>query len=61
MTASLTIDGEPARSAYLDTVKLLGRDFLAEAEAVVERPREREAAFAKTGVRVTQLSSQPAR
>ena len=35
-------DGEPARSAYLDTVRLLGRDFSAEAEAVVERSRERE-------------------
>jgi hypothetical protein len=30
-------DGEPARSAHLDTVRLLGRDFSAEAEAVVER------------------------
>ena len=29
-------DGEPARSAYRDTVRLLGRDFSAEAEAVVE-------------------------
>ena len=35
-------DGELARSAYLDTVRLLGRDFSAEAEAVVERSRERE-------------------
>jgi len=26
-------DGEPARSAHLDTVRLLGRDFPAEAEA----------------------------
>ena len=33
-------DGEPARSAYLDTVRLLGRDFSAEAEAVVERSKE---------------------
>jgi hypothetical protein len=38
-------DGEPARSAYLDTVRLLGRDFSAEAEAVVERSREREVAL----------------
>ena len=37
-------DGEPARSAHLDTVRLLGRDFSAEAEAVVERSREREVA-----------------
>jgi hypothetical protein len=37
-------EGEPARSAYLDTVKLLDRDFLAEAEAVLERSRQREAA-----------------
>ena len=36
-------DGEPARSAYLDTVRLLGRDFAAEAEAVVERSKEHEA------------------
>ena len=38
-------DGEPARSAYLDTVRLLGRDFSAEAEAVIERSREREVAL----------------
>jgi len=38
-------DGEPARSAYRDTVRLLGRDFSAEAEAVVERSRERELAL----------------
>ena len=38
-------DGEPARSAYRDTVKLLGRDFSAEAEAVVEGSREREVAL----------------
>ena len=38
-------DGEPARSAYLDTVRLLGRDFSSEAEAVVERSREREVAL----------------
>jgi hypothetical protein len=31
--------GEPAVSAYLDTVRMLDRDFLAEAEAVVERSR----------------------
>jgi hypothetical protein len=37
-------EGEPARSAYLDTVKLLDRDFLSEAEAVLERSRQREAA-----------------
>jgi hypothetical protein len=38
-------DGEPARFAYRDTVRLLGRDFSAEAEAVVERSREREVAL----------------
>ena len=38
-------DGEPARSAYRDTVRLLGRDFSAEAEAVIERSREREVAL----------------
>ena len=38
-------DGEPARSAHLDTVRLLGRDFSAEAEAVIERSREREVAL----------------
>jgi hypothetical protein len=45
------LDGEPARSAYLDTAKLLDRDFLAEAEAVMERAREREVAFTKTPLR----------
>lgn len=40
-------DGEPARSAHLDTVRLLGRDFSAEAEAVVEGSREREVALLK--------------
>jgi hypothetical protein len=34
--------GEPAVSAYLDTRKILGRDFLAEAEAVMEDSRTRE-------------------
>ena len=38
-------DGEPGRSAHLDTVTLLGRDFSAEAEAVFEGSREREAAL----------------
>jgi len=38
-------DGEPAMSAYRDTVRLLGRDFSAEAEAVVERSRKREVAL----------------
>jgi hypothetical protein len=38
-------DGEPARSAYLDTIRLLGRDFSAEAEAVIERSRERDVAL----------------
>jgi hypothetical protein len=36
------VDGEPARSAYHDTARLLDRDFLAEAEAIIERSRERE-------------------
>jgi hypothetical protein len=35
-------DGESARSAYRDTARLLNRDFLAEAEAIVARSRERE-------------------
>jgi hypothetical protein len=35
-------EGEAARSAYLDTARLLDRDFLAEAEAIIERSRERE-------------------
>jgi hypothetical protein len=39
------LDGEPARSAYLDTARLLDRDFLAEAEAIIERSREREVAL----------------
>jgi hypothetical protein len=53
-------EGDLARSAYLDTVSLLGRDFLAEAEDIVERAREREAALAETGIFATELSSQPA-
>lgn len=32
--------GESAVSAYLDTVRMLDRDFLAEAEAVVDRSKE---------------------
>ena len=31
--------GESAVSAYLDTVRMLDRDFLAEAEAAVERSK----------------------
>ena len=53
-------EGDLARSAYLDTVSLLGRDFLAEAEDIVERAREREAALAETGVFANELSSQSA-
>ena len=34
--------GETAVSAYLDTRKMLGHDFLAEAEAIIERVRQRE-------------------
>ena len=41
------IDGEPAVSAYLDTRKMLGHDFLAEAEAVVGRVRQRESSVAE--------------
>jgi hypothetical protein len=37
-------DGEPGRSAYLDTLRMLDRDFAAEAEAVLERSRERQTA-----------------
>ena len=40
-------DGEPGRSAHLDAVRLLGRDFSAEAEAVVGGSREREVALLK--------------
>jgi hypothetical protein len=36
------LDGEPARSAYIDTARILERDFLAEAEAVLERSREQQ-------------------
>ena len=53
-------EGDLARSAYLDTVSLLGRDFLAKAEDIVERAREREAALAETGVFANELSSQSA-
>jgi hypothetical protein len=36
------LDGDTARSAYLDTARILERDFLAEAEAVIERSRRRQ-------------------
>jgi hypothetical protein len=39
--------GEPAMSAYLDTRKMLGHNFLAEAEAIIERARQTESAVAK--------------
>jgi hypothetical protein len=39
--------GETAVSAYLDTRRMLGRDFLAEAEAIIERVRQRESAVAE--------------
>jgi hypothetical protein len=39
--------GETAVSAYLDTRKMLGHDFLAEAEAIIERVRQRESAVAE--------------
>ena len=38
-------DGDPGRSAYLDTAGLLARDFRGEAEAIIERSREREVAL----------------
>jgi|SRR5262245_10041574 len=41
------VAGEPAVSAYVDTLKLVNRDFLAEAEAVVERSRAREGALSE--------------
>ena len=41
------IDGEPAVSAYLDTRKMLGHDFLAEAEAIIKHVRQRESAVAE--------------
>lgn len=34
--------GETAVSAYFDTRQMLGRDFLAEAEAIIERVRQRD-------------------
>jgi hypothetical protein len=52
-------DGEPARSAHLDTVRLLGRDFSAEAEAVIERSRVQELALVHySGDRRWQRSSE---
>src|SRR5262245_45007733 len=39
--------GETAVSAYLDTRKMVGRDFLAEAEAIIERVRQRESTVAE--------------
>ena len=35
-------DGDLGRSAYLDTLRIIDRDFVAEAEDVVTRCRERE-------------------
>jgi hypothetical protein len=35
-------DGAPGRSAYQDTARLLDRDFLTEAETIIEGARERE-------------------
>jgi hypothetical protein len=35
-------DGDVGRSAYLDTLRVVERDFLAEAEAVLRRSSERE-------------------
>jgi hypothetical protein len=35
-------DGDVGRSAYLDTLRIVDRDFLAEAEAVLGRCSERE-------------------
>src|SRR5262245_12377015 len=41
------VAGEPAMWAYLDTRKLIGHDFLAEAEAIIEGVRQRESAVAE--------------
>jgi hypothetical protein len=35
-------DGDVGRSAYLDTLRIIDRDFVAEAEAVLTRCSERE-------------------
>jgi hypothetical protein len=35
-------DGDVGRSAYLDTLRIVDRDFVAEAEAVLRRCSERE-------------------
>jgi hypothetical protein len=35
-------DGDVGRSAYLDTLRIVGRDFVAEAEAVMKHCSERE-------------------
>src|SRR5262245_48019261 len=40
--------GETAVSAYFDTRQMLGRDFLAEAEAVIERVRQRGSVVSET-------------
>jgi hypothetical protein len=40
---------ESAVSAYLDTVRMLDRDFLAEAEAVIERSKESESKSVRKG------------
>src|SRR5262245_3773762 len=39
--------GETAVSAYFDTRQMLGRDFVAEAEAIIERVRQRGSVVAE--------------
>jgi hypothetical protein len=53
------IDGDPAVSAYLDTLRMLDRDFLAEAEAVIQRSRDNNRA--QQGERVLRRVRQPRR
>jgi hypothetical protein len=45
-------DGDAARSAFQDTARLLDRDFLAEAEAIIERSREGEIALQERPVSI---------
>src|SRR5262249_15268085 len=49
--------GQTAVSAYLDTRKMLGHDFLAEAEAIIERVRQRERLLAEMEALQVELGS----
>ena len=51
------VGGETAVSAYLDTRQMLDHDFLAEAEAIIERVRQRERLLAEMEALQVELGS----